>query len=40
MRYELKPYQADAVGTLLETLERAQTEWHRDGRVDKAACRA
>ncbi len=40
MRYELKPYQADAVGTLLETLERAQTEWHRDGRVSSTALTA
>ena len=40
MRYELKPYQADAVGQLIETLERAEVEWHRDGRVSSTALTA
>ena len=31
MKFTLKPYQADAVATVLENLERARTIFHRDG---------
>jgi hypothetical protein len=40
VRFTLKPYQSDAVAELLEHLERAQIEWHRDGRVSSTALTA
>ncbi|GAB4007129.1 DEAD/DEAH box helicase [Nocardioides ultimimeridianus] len=40
MKFTLKDYQEDAVGDLLEQLERAQVEWHREGTISSTALTA